>query len=185
MLTWEEKCTALEDAFRSLPIKRFKKTNAIPYEIMIPGMGRQLMLMTPAAPPQILPTAVLRNLKQSSARIIKVLDSHPSIAFSAMNYKSVELKALIIKLKLLSDVTASAMVERRRGRPTIIQPAEIAEVVAQHYFGLTGRKPAVSKNLLGVAFGPFLELMQKVFEILGVEASALSQAEKISRNWSP
>jgi len=184
MPTWKEQCTALEDAFRSLPIKRPKKANAIPYDLLIPAMGRQLILMTPSRPPQtVVPKIALRNLNQSSAQIIKVLDSLSSDELSALNHGSMGLQELTIRLKVLHKVTAKPVVKRPPGRPTKIQPAKITKVVAQHYYRLTGRKPAVSKNLHGVAGGCFLELVQKVFMILGVEASALSQAEKISRNW--
>ena len=45
--SWEAKKAALEDVFSKLPIQRDETAKGIPYESMIPGIARQLMLMFP------------------------------------------------------------------------------------------------------------------------------------------
>ena len=41
-----------------------------------------------------------------------------------------------------------------------------------HYFRLTGEKPTRRSTLNGKAYGPFLDLLNAVYEILCVKASA-------------
>ncbi len=66
-LMWEESCTALEDLFRALRAKQQGATNVIPYEFVVPGIGRQLMLMKPIARPRVVAARkALVNLAKSS-----------------------------------------------------------------------------------------------------------------------
>ena len=92
-VTGEEKCTALESAFRRLHIQRFEQAMGIPYEILIPGIGRQLLLMCPGSPrPKVAAfKKALHNLAQSTGRAIEVLDCLRQTALVALNYWQVEI----------------------------------------------------------------------------------------------
>jgi hypothetical protein len=184
-LMWEESCTALEDLFRALRTKRQGATNVIPYEFVVPGIGRQLMLMKPIARPRVVAARkALDNLAKSSERVLEVLDTLPNVALQALNVRLDALHSLKLTLRVLHHNAKIGIPTVRSGAPTKDQPRRIARVVAQHYFGLTGRKPAVSKKD-GAPSGNFLDLLKAVYKILGVDkiASAVSQAEEISRNW--
>jgi hypothetical protein len=182
--TWEKKNTALEAAFRNLQIKQFEKATGIPYKFLIPGMGRELMLMSPIPRPKTIGAKkALDNLTQSTGLIIKVLDSLPQTVLDALNFQPAALRELKTKLRILHVVAKQADVNARSGAPKKAQPSKIALVVARHYYGLTGKKPTVPKKD-GIAYGPFLELLKAVYGILDIKASAASQAEKISRNWT-
>jgi len=185
-ITWEEKCRALANAFRSLKIQRPRKATGIPYESLVPDIGRQLMLMTPVppGPKTVAGKKSLHDLVQSTGRTIQVLDRLPQSVLDALNYRQAALSELKTKLRILHAAAEAADVKTRHGAPQKAQPRKTARVVAQHYYALTGRKPTVPKKD-GKAYGPFLELLRTVFEILGInkKASALSQAEEISRDW--
>jgi hypothetical protein len=201
-VTWEEKCAALENAFRMLRIQRSNKVTGIPYEFLIPGIGRQLMLMSFAAPHPKAESAKkeLKYLASSVCRTIGVLERLPRAAIDALDIRESALRQLMTKLRILHAAANSATVTASGGAPVKVQPRKIACVVAQHYYALTGKKPTVPKKA-GKATGPFPELLKSVYEILDVErdvsappkgvkrrvqpnkASSLSQAEWVSRNW--
>ena len=86
---WQEKSAALEEAFRKLPIRREEAATGIPYELLIPGIPSQLLLMIPNArvrivrtkrglrsvPASILPTEEgLRRLVVSTKRTVETFD---------------------------------------------------------------------------------------------------------------
>ena len=181
-LSWEAKSAALEKAFRDLPIWRGTATG-IPYEILIPDIPRQLMLMLPNSPnsrPKAAGTKKgLQRLARSTRSTIKALDGLSQTALDSLNYKPAALRKLTTNLRILhaaAEMAAKkkAEVKGRAGRPEQVQPSQakkIARVVAQHYRGLTGKKPTAS--------GPFVKLLHDVYEILGIEASARSQAEAL------
>jgi len=50
-LPWDEKCVALEDAIRRLPIAPVQDPQAMAYSDLIPGIARDPMLMSPIGPP--------------------------------------------------------------------------------------------------------------------------------------
>jgi hypothetical protein len=54
------------------------------------------------------------------------------------------------------------------------QAEKVADVVAQHYFGLTGEKPTAHNQA-------FIELLGGVYKVLGIDASASSQATVAKR----
>jgi hypothetical protein len=181
---WQTKCAALEDAFRRQAIQPASKMAGIPYEFFIPDMGQQLLLMTPIQHPKCAPDKKgLLDLAQSTGRTIKVLERLSENALTALNYRRPALASLKTNLRILHVAAKTAEVKARRGAPKKIQPRKITEVVAQHYYGLTGKKPTVpSKD--GKAYGPFLELLGDIFKILGVKGvSAESQARELVKGW--
>lgn len=181
----ETKLAALEAAFRKLPIKKGKAAG-IPYESLIPGIARQLMLMVPILRPKVASEKRgLRNLAQSTGRTVKALDDLSSAALAALNYQPAALRELKTKLRILHAATETVEFTARNGQPKKIQPKKIARIVAQHYYRLTGRKPALTNDPYngGKTKGQFVELLQAVFEILGIKASALSQAKLANQEW--
>jgi hypothetical protein len=173
----------IEDAFRALPPRLSYATGAIPYDVLIPGIGRQLMHMAPVPPPKIrAPKSGLKALEKATSSTIKgLLDLHPT-ACDVLELKPEALRQITSQLRILHVAIKKAVVPRIKGAPVKVHPAKIARVVADHYCGITGENPTVPKKD-GKAYGPFLALMTDVFRILGVRASPLSQAEKIARNW--
>jgi hypothetical protein len=183
---WVEKCSALETAFRKLQLPRsIEGVKGIPYETLIPGIPRQLMLMAPwQCRRNILsPKQALRQLDDTSARLVDLMDRLPPIVVEALNFRQRALSDLKTKLRILNCAAKSTKVPPSRGAPRKIQARKVAVAVAQHYYGLTSKKPTVPKDKNERPYGPFLNLMTAVFEILEVNASALSQAEYVTRNW--
>lgn len=187
---WEEKCAELEDAFRKLPIRRNEAAPGIPYEFIIPGIGRELMLMRPNSgvhPPKAVSADAakkeLRDLARKTEALIEVLDGLSRTSLDALNYREVALRKLKTNLRIfqtgiITTEVQESLVNTGRGAPKKIQPRKIARLVAQHYYALTGKKPtAPSKD--GKAYGPFVELLNAVYRILGVEASAESQTKSL------
>ena len=173
---WETKAAALEDLFFAL--------SENPPEGLIHGLGRQLMLMGPMGT-QEKPVATKKSLKKlavSAADLAQALAEISPDAASAIKFKPSQIAILRLELEALQASVNAADVNVARGAPKKNQPTAIAEVVAVHYWAITGKKPTVPKNG-GKPYGPFLEFLTTVFEILGVTASAGSQAEKVSRSW--
>jgi hypothetical protein len=164
----------------SFQIRRGDEALGVPYEYLIPGIARELMLMIPyqrpkTLPPILPPKEALRKLAQSAGRTIKVLDGLPEDALAALNYRPGALRTLHIQLRILHAAAKEAKVETRRSPPTKPQARKIARVVAQHYSRLTGKEPTVPAKD-GKAYGPLLKLLQAVYRILDIKASAESQA---------
>lgn len=182
---WEEKVTALEDAFRALPTGPFEPILGIPPQFLISGIGRQLMLMRPVAVHKTHTPAKksLSKVAGMAASLTDALDSLPQEAIEAINFNWSKIGTLRLQLRVLHLGAKTAKPNVVRGAPKKGQPRVIAEVVATHYWVITGKKPTVPKKA-GVSYGPFLKLLKTVFEILEIRASAQSQAEAVSRTWN-
>jgi hypothetical protein len=118
----------------------------------------------------------LRKLAGKAKALIKVLDDLSQTALHALNYRQATLGELKTRLRILHatadarEVNADIAKSKRRTEPRKVQ---IARVVAQHYYGLTGQKPTRRvKWDDGRAYGPFLELLNAVYGILDIKASA-------------
>lgn len=186
---WEEKLAALEGAFRKLKIKQNeqdKTANKITYKSAIPGIARQLMLMVPILRPKVASDKRgLRNLAQSTGRTVKALDDLSPAALAALNYRPTALRELKSKLRILHAAAETVEFKARIGQPKKIQPKIIARVVAQHYYHLTDREPALTNDAYngGKANGQFVELLRTVYKTLGIKASAPSQAKLVNKEW--
>jgi hypothetical protein len=198
--SWQEKDSALQKAFRKLRIQPRKDGDRIPYQSLIGDIPRQLMLMAHgprmrvvltkeglrSVPLSILPAEKgLRRLAESTERTVEILDRLSETTLGALNYKPTALKELALKTRILHAAAQSASAEiaeskrakpkAGRGRPPQVEPSQpqkIARVVAQHYRGLTGKK-ATRYN------AEFVALLREVYKILGIKASAGSQAEAL------
>lgn len=175
---WVDRVAALEDSFREL--------SSDPRAFPIGDIGRVLMLMRPVVVPKKHGSTKksLKKLAGAAAGMAEALAEISPVAAHAMNYKLSQIAMFRFKLQALRESAANAAnMAVTRGAPEKKQPRAIAEVVAVHYWAITGKKPTVPKKE-GVAYGPFLELMTAIFEILEINASPQSQAEAVSRTWS-
>jgi hypothetical protein len=101
----------LEDAFRKLRIRRGAAAQGIPYELLIPGIARQLMLMAPNPRSKALPPKkALRSLTRSVGQTIEALDRFPESALDALNYKQAALRKLVTNLRILHFAVKTAEV---------------------------------------------------------------------------
>jgi hypothetical protein len=197
---WELKVLALEQLFRDLPIRRDANTAGIPYDYLIRDIPRQLLLMRPTPRVRIIVTKkglrskpestqpakqALRRLAQSVRRTINAIDDLSPAARDRLNLAGVPrrqfataLNGVQIKLQALRiDADAAASAVKAGARPTLERPTQaqkIAGVVAQHYFGLTGKRATRSNRA-------FIELLQRVYEALGIKAKAEAQAADLTR----
>jgi hypothetical protein len=154
------------------------------------------MLMRPnpgVHPPKVVSagtaTKELRNLAAKTCALIETLDDLSLTAADALNFRKAALMSLKTQLRILQASAISAEVPEApkntgRGAPIKVQPRKIALVVAQHYFGLTGRVPTRNVDSdQGNSYGQFVELLKTVYDILGVDASTDSQARAVVKAW--
>jgi hypothetical protein len=173
---WEEKSAALEKLFRDLPI--CTTATGIPYESLIPGVPRQLLLMRPGlsrSRSKIGAKKGLHILAQSAHRAVAALDSLSQSALAALSYQPAALQRLKTDLRILAAAAREGKV-RKAGRPKQDGPSQatkIARAVAQHYCGLTNKAPTAHDQR-------FVELLSAVYADLGVKAKARSQAMTLS-----
>jgi hypothetical protein len=182
--SWEEKSAALEKLFRDLPI--CTPTGNISYESLIPGIPRQLLMMHPVPSRSRSKTAGakkgLHTVAQSARRTVAALDGLSSNALAALNYRPAALERLKTDLRILAAAAREGKADKA-GRPKQDGPSQatkIAHAVAQHYCGLTNKAPTAHDQR-------FLDLLKAVYAVLGVKASARSQAmslppEKLAKN---
>ena len=180
--SWEEKIGALEGAFRALPKGRSRGALGISPDLLVPGIGRALLVQAGQPRRHIPAKKAIEKLERSSDRLIKAIEVVPPEVFKALNFTRPAMFRLQVALRALYFAAHNADMTVNRGRRPSEQANAIAESVALHYWALTARKPTVRKND-GKPYGPFLILLKAVFEILEIEASAPSQAEWVARNW--
>ena len=160
----------LEAAFRKLPIAP-PDEGGIPYECLIPGIGRQLALMKPVDRKVASPDATKRKLV--------ALKKHAKILcedMSAMALLPLKLRILIVEIAHAEDPKLPP--PAGRGAPQKSQVTQVARTVAEHFYGLTGTRPTrITPPGGGKAHGPFLEFLATIYRILGIKASAENQAK--------
>jgi hypothetical protein len=181
--SWGSKCAALKTAFRRLAIQRGEE--GIPYEFLIPGIAKTLLLMVPNAAQKkaLPPRKALHSLTRLLTQTHDVLERLPPPVLDALNYRPEALFKLKRDLKILLAAAKTAEVKTRRSPPRKLQEQKIAQIVAQHYFALTGKKPTVSVSLRNGDPSPFVKLLTDVYRILGVKVSAASQAKMVADRW--
>ena len=160
----------LEAAFRKLPIAP-ADDGRIPYERLIPRIGRQLALMRPVERKVASPDATKRKLV--------ALKKHAKILCEDMS----AIALLPLKLRILIVEIAHAENPKLpppagRGAPQKSLAMQVARTVAEHFYGLTGTRPTrITPTGGGKAHGPFLEFLATTYTILGIKASAENQAK--------
>ncbi len=160
----------LEAAFRKLPIAP-ADDGRIPYECLIPGIGRQLALMKPVDRKVASPDATKRKLV--------ALKKHAKLLcedMSAMALLPLKPRILIVEIAHAEDPKLPP--PAGRGAPQKSQATLVARTVAEHFYGLTGTRPTrITPPGGGKAHGPFLEFLATIYRILGIKASAENQAK--------
>ena len=138
----------LEAAFRKLPIAP-PNDGRIPYELLIPGIGRQLALMKPVDRKVASPDATKRKLV--------ALKKHAKILcedMSAMALLPLKLRILIVEI---AQENPKLPPRAGRGAPQKSLAMQVAPSVAEHFYGLTGTRPTrITPPGGGKANGPFL-----------------------------
>jgi hypothetical protein len=182
-LTLEAQKHTLEDAFRQLAIVNGNSA-AIPYELAIPGIVHELMIMKRAEPKKDQAKRSLKNLRAASARLVKVLDELSPDVLETLNFQQSKLKALHSDLRILKAVAKHTNVHSKRSAPEKVHAYKIAQAVGWHYFCLIGKDPTVSRPVGDKPRGTFFDLLTTVFCVLGVKASADSQEKKLKKEWN-
>ena len=160
----------LEAAFRKLPIAP-PDDGGIPYEWLIPGIGRQLALMKSVERKVASPDATKRKLV--------ALKKHAKILcedMSGMALLPLKLRILIVEIAHAENPKLPP--PAGRGAPQKSLAMQVARTVAEHFYGLTGTRPTrITPPGGGKAHGPFLEFLATTYRILGIKASAENQAK--------
>lgn len=88
-------------------------------------------------------------------------------------------------IAIIANLDTSRPRPSKAGAPPKILARTVAEITAERFFQLTGRRPtrrvaADGSKLLASsqAYGPFIEFLDRIYGILAIEASAASQAER-------
>jgi hypothetical protein len=191
----EKKSAALQKLFRDLPLCA-TATGTIPYCELIPGIADQLLLMRPGPSrrkfdvwadgtnQRVSPNAKkiagakrgLHMLVQSARRTVAALDGLSPRAIDALS-AMVRPEALRRMRMALLAVQAVPEGKGKTGRLEQAGPSQatkIARAVADHYHGLTSKTPTAHDQR-------FLELLSAVYVVLGVKASARSQAMSLPK----
>jgi hypothetical protein len=126
----------------------------------------------------------LAALKRRAEALVEAIDDLHKPAIDALNYRTAVLRQGLRILVIAAEFADIPDQGVNLGAGRKAQPARIADYVAAQYFALTGKEPIVSvkhEKTAGIAnhhksYGPFLDLIKEVFDILSVDASPVSQA---------
>jgi hypothetical protein len=191
---WKKDSAALEKLFRSLPIQETGETA----KLLISGIADHLLLMRPTSSRRSHKIAgtkkALERLARLTHRTISALEGLSRNALERLNYRperarqnvsqkkrpehsdpASPLRGLITRLRIL-EVAANQEVKVDAGRPKqqrSSQAHEVACAVAWHYRRLTG-KTSTRYN------AEFISLLESVYKIVGIEASATAQAANLT-----
>ena len=87
------------------------------------------------------------------------------------------------------EVTAERILERlgahQPGRPPKRRADKITAAAARGFWWLTGVHPTLRTNSEGVAYGPFIDFLEAVFEACRITASAEAQFKVFQRKYRP
>ena len=143
--------------------------------------ARRLMRFAPVARPErkIAPSREgLQDFAHGLADTLKALDALSPEAHAELNYRPSalrEFKGSLRAWRLMAD-WAVKRVKPKRGRPTkarLSLAQKIALEVATHYCVLAGEKKLRASH-------QFVALLSEVYDTLGVDAKALSQAKTLA-----
>ena len=175
-MTYDGMLSALQDALNSLEMAPFPP-GGIPYTECIPGIARELILIS-RPPRDRMPQAEVRSRLSQMASALRQLEaaadfSEPSLPVSfAFRIKMLQMRSeAALQAKEIEDAV-KALPPGARGQPKKEMPRRVVERLALEYERLTG-VPAKRPNDWNQkeATGAFYELVVKVFDILGIDAS--------------
>lgn len=197
--TWEETVSLLEGALRRLPLQTpSADAEGIAHERYIPDIARDLLQLCfreewPLGPEfnrlksasAKVTASEIKAVKEGAQHLLKALETLHAPAYDAIAFPPIEMAILTGKLSALATAASNAPIPHQAdigGRPKKFTARAVARSAAFHYHALTGKAPAPINGNCGPAHGPFLDFLAEVFEILGIKASAESQAKE-ARKW--
>jgi hypothetical protein len=189
--------STIEAALRGLPIIDPDRSDVIPYSALIPGIARSVLLMRrPNNMKSMRKRAIadLDKIKVAAARLADLIRnqfpdeqerlSNPRIRITEF----LPVGGVLETTQLLNSLAQFiSMAERARDQHYEVSPrsgARKPEALAiglylyQEYERLTGKKPTRTVRN-GKTNGRFQTLITKVFEALGIDASAEATAAKV------
>jgi hypothetical protein len=166
----------LDAAFRTLPILHLEPgDDRIPRDFNMPELVRELATLRNTKRPPV-PWEVTKRKLQGMKNYANALIQDPlEIASFPLDVR--------ISIASIAYLDISKPPWPRNGRPKKISARKVAEITAEHFYLLTDQRPTRrtaaerSKHAQpGETYGPFINLLNRVYRILGIEASAASQA---------
>ena len=170
--TFEERQAKVEAALRTFSILD-SPPGTIPYSTLIPQISMELVWEARAAPPTVSRKTARNKLKSliKTAKAMEALLSDPSLAVEI----PLEERLSIVRIAHL-EVDLSGQGTARKDAA-----ARVARLLAHHFEGLTGSPPTritpLKDGMAQPSGGPFVNLLGEIFGILGISASADSQAK--------
>ena len=172
---FSDKLAALERAFRKLPISQPGEPDALKYEMLLPGIARELASLSPRSLPNPNRRAIHRKLSKLKKCAEELQDGDNRFFNLPIDWR--------IPIISLGHLSLPANPEREVGAPKKVLGPRVARLVAQHFYGLTGLLPSDGIPLGGgPAGGPFVELLSEIYNILEVNDSATTQATAACAN---
>ena len=172
--TFKEIEAELEAVFRALPISR-PRDGRIPVEWTMPELVREL--------------ATLRDHKRQGStwnETKRKLLAMKKYANAVLKDDPLAIAHFPFELRILVGAVADAEFPgppSGRGQPQKTLARKVARITAERFFALTQKRPTRITPVEGStsATNPFVELLDKVYRILGIKASAASQAKAAIR----
>jgi hypothetical protein len=166
----------LEAAFRTLSIWRPEPGDQrISAEFYMPELVRELAMLRNTGRRGVAWDETKRKLLGMKRYASALLQTPLEIASFPL-----EVRILIASV---AGLDTSKPPRSHNGRPKNVRARKVAEITAERFFQLTGHRPTRrtaaerSKHAQpGETYGPFIDLLDRVYRILGIEASAASQA---------
>jgi hypothetical protein len=170
---FEDRQAKVEEVLRGFATTDPPCPNRIPYSFLIPGIARELVWAARSAPPTVPRKAAKAKhqaLKKAAAALADLL-ADPSLAVEF---------PLEERLWITRIAHSEVALNGQRGIPRKDAAERIARFLAEHFKGLTGVDPGRSTSIKdGVALptgGRFIQLLDEIYGVLGINASADSQA---------
>jgi hypothetical protein len=160
----------IESAFRKLPFAP-PVEGQIPYTLCMPGIVRQLSLMKPLSRRFASGGDTTRKLVALKGLAKKLCEDTFAMAHVPLTHR-------ILIAQLAHEEIPDFPTMAGRGAPQKELAARVAQEVALHYFGLTGKRPTRITPLDDrKGHGDFAELLGTIFRLLGIKASAENQTK--------
>jgi hypothetical protein len=168
--SFDETKTEIEATLRKLPMPPAEPGRLSP-QMLLPDMARELATQRPHRFDPIPWDQTVRKLRVLKRRAKALLPPLPKRTFLPLNIR--------LLLAQIADMEIPPRPRRDTGAPKKYLAAKVARSTAEFYFALTGNRPTriipwQHGSMIG---GPFVELLDRIYKILGIDASAKSQAK--------
>lgn len=170
-----EKLAAIESAVRKL-IKEPAVQDAIPLSHAIPAFAREILMRSYNTAKPKEPTEA--ELEQA-LDIIGRIREHRYVGTDALsNFR--------VSAHIILGTAVGAKPSSKKGRPPKADSAAVTEICGEIFYALTDKKPtppAGPDNRYSKCTTPFVEFLEEIFGILGLDASAKSCAKVLDDRW--